>query len=137
MELLLNFLWLMLALPAFVVWRQHLVSSHFQGKAHHSRSLLLLGCLLVLLFPAVSASDDLHPISAEIEESSAFKRNVKQSPGIKAPAFTDGHSWAALPVQTAWSQPVRVTLGSAPVEITVLPRQVSLPSNNTRAPPKA
>ena len=135
MELLLNFLWLMLAVPAFVVWRQHLASSHSQGKPHHSRSLLLLGCLLVLLFPAVSASDDLHPISAEIEESGAFKRNIKQSPGIKASAFTDGHSWASLPVQTMSFQPVRITLDVAPIEISVLPRPVSLTRNSNRAPP--
>lgn len=33
------------------------------------RALLALGCLLVLLFPVVSASDDLHPTQALLEDA--------------------------------------------------------------------
>src|SRR5271157_3388319 len=97
MELLLNLLWLMLALPAILVWRRHSASTKSSGRQSHSRSFVLLGCLLALLFPVVSASDDLHPIGTEIEESGPFKRTVKQSPGVKSPACSyDGGGAAQL-----------------------------------------
>jgi hypothetical protein len=79
MELLLNLVWLTLALPAIWIWQ------HGPARPGHSRdhsrlcSCLLLTCVLVLLFPVVSASDDLHPMRAEMEESSPFKRAVKQA----------------------------------------------------------
>jgi hypothetical protein len=90
MELLLNILWLMLALPALVLWRRQAPSSRKQCAP---RSFVLLGCLLALLFPVVSASDDLHPMSVEIEESGPFKRVVKLSLQIKPPSwiYDGGH----------------------------------------------
>src|SRR5262249_54013261 len=121
MELLLNFLWLMLALPAFAVWRQHLSSSRGSEKLHHSRALLLLGCLLVLLFPAVSASDDLHPISAEIEESGPFKRTLKQSPGAKSSALILHVSWAALPAQPGFVPPAPLIVAAVSSHAVVRP----------------
>jgi hypothetical protein len=41
--------------------------------------LLALGCALVLLFPVISASDDLHVMRAEMEDSSISKRTVRQA----------------------------------------------------------
>jgi len=136
MELLLNFLWLMLALPALAIWRQHLLSSRRSLKPQHSRSLLLLGCLLVLLFPAVSASDDLHPISAEVGESGPFKRTIKQSSGAKSSSCAHFGRGPALPAQTASFQPETVTLGAAPGYIPVLPPQVLVSPTGTRGPPQ-
>jgi len=67
MELFLNLCWLALLLPAYVLWRRKISSSHF------ARSSLViigtLGCALVLLFPVVSVSDDLHAVSQAMEES--------------------------------------------------------------------
>jgi hypothetical protein len=79
MELLLNLLWLTLALPAIWIWRHG--SVEVGNSRGHSRfcSCLILTCVLVLLFPVISASDDLHPMRAEMEESSPFKRTVKQA----------------------------------------------------------
>jgi hypothetical protein len=79
MELLLNLLWLTLALPAIWLWR------HEPSQARHScapgrlRVSLLLICVLTLLFPVVSATDDLHPMRVEMEEGNPLKRIVKQS----------------------------------------------------------
>ncbi len=67
MELFLNLCWLMLALPAYLLWRQR-VSTNPWGRA----SLVIictLGCALVLLFPVVSVSDDLHAVAQTMEES--------------------------------------------------------------------
>ena len=88
MELLLNLAWLLLALPACWLWRRSL-TARAQGSARSLQCLLALGCMLVLLFPIVSATDDLHAMRAEMEESSPGKRGVSQAAIDRASA---GHS---------------------------------------------
>lgn len=69
MELLLNLVWLVLAAAAVLGF----VRSGGKGSPEripYTKSLLALGCTLVLLFPFVSASDDLHPTQAIFEDSS-------------------------------------------------------------------
>jgi hypothetical protein len=74
MELLLNLCWLSLLLPAYLLW-QRWTSSTGPGSPAGSPAvcplvfLCALGCTLVLLFPVISATDDLHPMRAEMEES--------------------------------------------------------------------
>lgn len=72
MELLLNLVWILLVLPAYGLWR---ASSHAQHRFSSGQCLLALGCALVVLFPVISATDDLHVMRAEIEESPVGKRN--------------------------------------------------------------
>lgn len=79
MELLLNLLWLTLALPAVWMWRHQSVSEKNCGCFERVRPVVLFGCVLMLLFPVVSATDDLHAMRQEIEESSPSKRVVKQA----------------------------------------------------------
>lgn len=137
MELLLNILWLMLALPAVFIWRRQSACARSSGKQCRSRSFVLLGCLLALLFPVVSASDDLHPISAEIEESGPFKRTVKQSPGVKSPACgADGGGVAQL-AHVAMFRPENDAFGAVSEYLRVLPRQTLVSAIDDRAPPEA
>jgi hypothetical protein len=77
MEQLLNLAWLLLALPAYWLWRR--------GTRRFSslQCLASLGCLLVLLFPVISASDDLHAMQTEMEDSSVSKRTVCQAASDK------------------------------------------------------
>jgi hypothetical protein len=83
MELLLNLAWLLLALPAYWLWR----GSRSGCKFNSLQCLLALGCMLVILFPVVSATDDLHAMRAEMEESPAGKRTVRQASNDKAPTW--------------------------------------------------
>jgi hypothetical protein len=76
MELLLNLAWLLLALPACWLWRDSRTASR---RFRPSHSLLALGCMLVVLFPVISATDDLRAMRAEMEESPSSKRNISQS----------------------------------------------------------
>jgi hypothetical protein len=86
MELLLNLAWLLLALPAFWLWaRSRSGSTGRKFSALHC--LLALGCLLVLLFPVISATDDLRAMRTEMEESPASKRNLRQSSTDKSSAW--------------------------------------------------
>jgi len=85
MELLLNLTWLLLALPAFLLWRG------CRGVSAGSRftavqCLLALSCMLVTLFPVVSATDDLRAMRAEMEESPVSKRSLCQSSGERLSA---------------------------------------------------
>lgn len=83
MELLLNLAWLLLALPAFWLWR----SARSVPRGHKFTALqclLALGCMLVILFPVVSATDDLHAMRSEMEESPASKRTIRQASHDKA-----------------------------------------------------
>jgi len=78
MELLLNLAWLLLALPAYWLWRGSRTAP--AGRRFNSRQCLLaLGCMLVILFPVVSATDDLCAMRTEMEESPASKRTVRQA----------------------------------------------------------
>jgi hypothetical protein len=73
MELLLNLVWLLLALPAFWLWRG---SKTAKGGPRFTalQCVLALGCMLFILFPVVSATDDLRAMRNETEESPASKR---------------------------------------------------------------
>ncbi|MGA9039775.1 MAG: hypothetical protein WB421_04515 [Terriglobales bacterium] len=87
MELLLNLFWLMLALPAVMIWRRDQKSARTAGRRGRSQCFVLLSCVLALLFPIISATDDLHPTRAEIEESSPSKRVAKLSPSPSSPTL--------------------------------------------------
>jgi len=78
MELLLNLLWLTLALPAFWVWRRDHLGIDHCSSSHRARTFVLLACVLMLLFPVISATDDLHAVQSEMEEANPLKRVVKQ-----------------------------------------------------------
>jgi hypothetical protein len=88
MELLLNLAWLLLALPAYWLWRRG-AGARPACRLGPFQGLLALGCVLVLLFPVISASDDLHGMRAEMEDSSSTnKRTVRQSSGDKNSGWT-------------------------------------------------
>ena len=88
MELLLNLLWVVLALPAYWLWRRDsgMRSAH---RVSALQGLLALGCVLVLLFPVISASDDLHAMRAEMEDSSISKRTVRAAGSDKNSAWVN------------------------------------------------
>ena len=103
MELLLNLVWLLLALPAYWLWRR----GAGERRVSPLQCLLALGCALVLLFPVISATDDLHAMRAEMEESASSKRTVRQA-GCERhsawlnrlqgpPALTASAVWLAAP----------------------------------------
>jgi hypothetical protein len=135
MELLLNLLWLMLALPALLIWRHDPTSARALGRFARSRSFVLLSCLLALLFPIVSATDDLHPIRTEIEESGPSKHVVKQSPRSSSP--TSGNA-GAQPAQllhiTSFSSENTI-LSLVAIKLPLLPRQTFVSTVGPRAPP--
>ena len=70
MELLLNLIWLALAVGALLGFVGNRHGCALTAQAPGRRSLVALACVVVLLFPVISASDDLHPAQAVVEEAS-------------------------------------------------------------------
>ncbi|MFZ3213011.1 MAG: hypothetical protein WA188_16020 [Terriglobales bacterium] len=78
MENFLTLCWGLLALAALVAWRCQAT----QARAVQRRGLVALLCVLALMLPVISATDDLHPIAQVIEDSPA-KRTQKAWATIK------------------------------------------------------
>jgi hypothetical protein len=135
MELLLNLVWLALVLPAVWMWRHESVCPADGCRLNRIRPFLLLSCVLVLLFPVISATDDLHAMRQEIEESSPTKRMVKQAVGDKS--ATAPSMAGALP---AWISPVPFGFndrdcGQVLIASVALPQQAHSGARASRAPP--
>jgi hypothetical protein len=77
MEIALNILWLSLLLPALWVYRWRRPDCSNQVRFSRLEPILILACVLVLLFPVISATDDLHAMRFEMEEPGP-QRWVKQ-----------------------------------------------------------
>jgi len=117
-ELLLNLAWVLLALPAYWLWRRKAEARRIGSL----QCLLALGCVLVLLFPVISATDDLHAMRAEMEDSSVSKRSVRQAGSERnaawsnrmqaPPAAVASADWLAVPevarleVSMVWVSPL-------------------------------
>jgi hypothetical protein len=97
---------------------------------------LLLGCILVLLFPVISVTDDLHAMRPEMEESSPSRRAIRQSAGDRSQSGSSGLGtfpsdivclFSFLPSNEACehilTKPVR------------LPEEAQLATCSSRAPP--
>ncbi len=72
MELLLNLVWIAVAVAAFTALARMQRAPAQMRQIHGARytnALLALACVLVLLFPIISASDDLHPSQAVLEDA--------------------------------------------------------------------
>jgi|SRR5580704_9745401 hypothetical protein len=94
MELLLNLVWIALAVGAFGAltrMQRTSVRKDLIPGARNVKALLALSCVLVLLFPIVSASDDLHPSQALLEDAT---KRIQQ--GIASLDIPVGHPSAAL-----------------------------------------
>jgi hypothetical protein len=136
MELLLNLCWLMLALPAYWLWRRSARSARKAGHFESRPCLLVLGCVLLLLFPVVSATDDLQAMRPEAEESSSTTRTLKDAaPGKSSSWLTrmsapPAHAVAGIPFLLADS--VR---GLAFVESDGRVSSRPAAARSTRAPP--
>jgi len=75
MELLLNLLWLLIAVALVCVWRTQWSHQRRGSGRRYLQEWSAVSLALVLLFFAVSMSDDMHSEIVALEESSANKRD--------------------------------------------------------------
>lgn len=91
--------------------------------------------MLVVLFPVISATDDLHAMRTEMEESPAGKRSVCQKSGEKSSSA----KWHSQPLVAAVSDFFVVhpaTWHAVPVHALFSP-QFRRPDLRPRAPPQS
>jgi hypothetical protein len=69
MEVLLNLVWVAFALLAICAFLRNRRTGALTPRVSFSCAFLALACALALLFPVVSASDDLHPNQAVLEDA--------------------------------------------------------------------
>lgn len=91
---------------------------------------------MVLLFPVVSATDDLHPIRNEIEESNPSRRAAKQAPSHQTPDWNMGSPPACL-VQVSWFRPDNEACGLVSEYLAIVPALVFSGTGGSRAPPSS
>jgi hypothetical protein len=84
MELILNILWMLIAVGLIGIWRARWIHErrHSSGRSLQEWSAVSLA--LVLLFFAVSMTDDMHAEIVALEECSATRRDLVCLPGAHA-----------------------------------------------------
>lgn len=134
-EYVLNCCWLLLFVLAFRVWRQRTRCVRQRHQYSSQQCLVALLCAVFLLFPVISASDDLHAMRPEMEESSSSKRTLQQA--LNHRASTQCHS---APLVARLTLPLAVL----PTDDTLdhvwhlqepVPASIGLPVLSSRAPP--
>lgn len=97
LELFLNVAWGLIAAATFVVWVRHKAALRQNGARILRIELCALCCALALLFPAISATDDLHAAQLALETSDQSHKFLKRINRINASAGGDWlHSLPAL-----------------------------------------
>jgi hypothetical protein len=138
MELLLNLFWITLALPAIWLWCQKPARAQTSWPFERLRVFVLLSCTLMLLFPVISATDDMRAMGQVLEESGSTERVVKQfAGGERSHSRLSGDG--TLPVHLKYAltlYPNEEICGQVSVEPTLLPEQALPGGLSCRAPPQ-
>lgn len=92
MELLLNLLWSVIAIGSLLAYFR--VGPRDRRQFHLGLGALF--CVLTLLLPAISATDDLHPQALVVEDSSPTKRLMKAAPSTSPVSQIVGFVFALL-----------------------------------------
>lgn len=75
METFLNLVWLAVTLAAICAWRFRWAGSRENPRYSARMEAVAMVCVLALLFPVISLTDDLHPETAVVDAASG-KRNA-------------------------------------------------------------
>jgi len=135
MELFLNLCWLSLLLPAYLLWLRLTSSNALTRNRVVSPFVFVsvLGCALVLLFPVISASDDLHAIRPEMEESERAFRHVSHCASTPLPLT---HSSQPAPPDSPSVTPDFAQRGAVLSFLPQISGVFSTPEPAGRAPPR-
>jgi|SRR5208282_960423 len=137
MELFLNFCWLSLLLPAWLLWRRRTSSSASLNPANGAAVrpfvfVCALAGVLILLFPVISASDDLHAMRPEMEESERAFRHPGHC-GCTNHALA--HSPQPILPSSASPMPAFEQMGTVVAFLPLAVRTLSAPASAGRDPP--
>jgi hypothetical protein len=117
-ELFLNVFWLCVTLAAPLAW---LVERAQQpSRRRIAVSLFAFACIAILLFPVISATDDLHIVQVASEDSSACKKLIQAGGHLAAigiacavlleqPALWSGITDTEQVISARESEPVNIS----------------------------
>jgi hypothetical protein len=134
MELLLNVFWLTSALLALGWWWRDSVSTRPGQLRSRLPKFLLLSCVLILLFPVVSVTDDLHPLRPEMEESSPSKKIKIAADKCSNHLGVSGSLPAQIDCWSTFSPQINVC-GQIVEKPGQIPRPLLSSESTSRAPP--
>jgi hypothetical protein len=137
MELFLNLCWLSLLLPAWLLWRQRHFSPDLESPAGTPLGrphvfICALGCAIILLFPVISATDDLHAMRPEMEES---ERALRHAGHCGCTIHALHHSSQSVLLREASLTPTFEQMGTLLPFVPQTPGTSSSPAPAGRAPP--
>jgi len=133
MELSLNLLWLLLAVASFAfLWRGG--DNRNLAGWHSLRQILSLACALVIFFPVISLTDDLHAAQVVMEDSNPAKRIAKSTGAPGATLHLTSLTFALVAAGLLPGQSLRMLGLTATLETRLL---VAAPAEwpNLRGPP--
>lgn len=85
METILNLVWLGVTLAALWVWRFRWAASRRNPRHNLRQEAFAIVCLLALLFPVISLSDDLHPEIAVVDSASGKRQCLVSANSAHSP----------------------------------------------------
>lgn len=135
MEVLLNAIWLLVAIAAFLFWRPERCRDNSRGRGRTSSyGIVALACALVLLFPVISLTDDLNAEQASMEDSS---RAVMKARNMVYGCLRAGVSSfiAAVPHAPISAAALHLSSGTAVLVETLLLRLPLILAHEGRSPP--
>jgi len=135
MELLLNIIWIALVVPALWMWHWKPRSVQHPQWLGGYCPFILLGCALLLLFPVVSATDDLNAMRPEMEDCNASTGPFKHSASARSNLVT--HATGTIPSQrvAAGFIPLAELYGLVWISSFGLPATVPVKQSVSRGPP--
>lgn len=104
-ELILNVAWALLTLGALLGCRAVPIRSAMGRVAYRYRGFVLSSCLSVVMFPVVSATDDLSVMLTDMEESTSSNLAVKKLSPCSSPGWSKGSSPPAERVRAGSDRP--------------------------------
>ena len=137
MELLLNLLWLLVALASSAVWWTRW-SRHGGGPSceRQLRSAVGLACVLVLLFFAISLTDDLHAVPALAEDARSARRMLQSSKGGQSDPDPDKQNVLVAEASApSFLSPAMVMVGRLSPDNSPVSPTLPAPTWRGRAPP--
>lgn len=112
MELFLNILWMLIAVALLGTWRTRWIHERRRTLRHSIQEWSAVSVALVLLFFAVSMSDDMHSEIVVLEECAASKRySVCSSPAHplqQSAPVARASFWAIVPRVPLFALPTAV-----------------------------
>lgn len=136
MELALNLFWLLLAVTSVALWGRRSSSRGGRRPRLPLLGAIALGSALVILFPVISVSDDLHAQQAVLEDSNPLKRTLRQAHDSFSGSGKLRHAAAAAPA--VWLLPLTwVVLGIATEASSGSLSPVAANFHPGRAPPRS